>query len=68
MPDVSVVVRVLFTADRRWPTAVKSVNFDDGTLVVTMDTKIGEIRMVLVEKDENYHISDVSLTPKEKKA
>lgn len=66
MTTLSVVVRVLFAADKRWPTAVKRLSFDDGVLTVTCQAEIGTITITFVEEDENYHIRDVSLIPKEK--
>jgi len=64
MSSLTVVVRVLFEADQRWPNSIKDFRFDNKTLVVNFDTKIGIITMTFVEKDYNYHISDVQLTPR----
>lgn len=60
--NVTVVVRVLFAADQRWPNAVKQVHFNDGVLKVTCNTNIGMITIVFEEEDFNFRIRDVSIT------
>lgn len=68
MANLNVVVRALFAADQKWPTAVKSYQLDNGVLTLNLKTNSGDITMVFVERDSSYHLSDVSFTPKEGEA
>jgi len=66
MTSLSVVIRVLFAVDERWPNAVTGVTFERGVLTVTSNTEIGTITMTFAEEDFNYRLTNVSLTPKGK--
>jgi hypothetical protein len=65
MANLDVVVRALFEADKRWPTAVKSFQLDKGFLTLNLNTNAGDITMVFAERDSSYRLTDVSLAPKE---
>jgi hypothetical protein len=67
MTQLSVVVRVLFAADQRWPTSVKGFNLEGGRLTLDLDADIGTITIVFREQNENFHIESTSFKPREEK-
>lgn len=64
----TLVIQILFEADQERSNAVKSFHIEDGTLTLNLNTKIGDVTMVFAERDFNYRLTDVTLTPKEGEA
>jgi hypothetical protein len=58
----ALVIQMLFEAGQERPNTVKSFHIENGKLTLVLNTKIGDLTMIFVERDFNYRLSDVTLT------